>query len=380
MLQSIEVRWPDLRERVATLITPERVYRYLQCIGDVYAPSQTVPWTRGPVVERLLHEDGLLGLPTVHYSSNYRGTGNPALLLGGDLPDKQVWLMSHLDTVSYLVEPPVRGLYPLTHVCYHLASGERRGLALEFCQGRGMVPVARGVITSRAERIEFRPDHPVELRAGHRVVFESQMQWDRSTGIVEGLLDDAGGAAACLVAAGVLAHYPVEVLVSLADEEEAPPGAGNQTFSRGGKRLTQHFAAPQLAVVVDSHVTGDPAHAEPRDFRMGDGASFTEKASGARGGFVSPPLMALQRCLAAELGAAGLVVLRENAGGYVPRSECVNAIERTPNIIVTGFLNENRHFDSGPPRGHIGDLTNVARALVYYTLLIGTPEWTQLFG
>jgi putative aminopeptidase FrvX len=240
-----------------------------------------------------------------------------------------------------------------------------------------MVPVATGSIATRSGRIVFRPDQPVQLRPGHRVVFQAECTWDERSGFVEGHLDDAAGAAACLLAAAVLAHYPVEVLVSLADEEEAPAGAGNQTLSRGGKRLLQHFAAPELAVVVDSHVVGDPQHAEPRDFRMGDGASFSEKASRTRGGVVTPPLMELQRRLAAELASDGSVSLRENVGGYVPRSECVNAMERTPNVALVGFLNQNRHFDFGPPRAHIADIVHLARALVYYTLMVSTPEWVE---
>lgn len=232
----------------------------MACIADTHAPSQTVPWTRVPVIERLLREDGVLGRSGVFYSANYGGSGSAALLLGEDPHKKRVWLMSHLDVVSHLVEPETDGEYPLTPYCFRLATGDRPGVALEFRPGQGMVPIMTGTIVTAGDQVRFRPERPGELRAGHRVVCAGQTRWDRATGIVEGSLDSAAGATACLLAAAVLAHDPVEVLVSLADEEEAAGGAGNQTLSRGGKRLTHLFAAPDLAVVVDSHLLGRTAN------------------------------------------------------------------------------------------------------------------------
>lgn len=52
-----------LFDRMATGITLDRAHHFLSALEAVPTPSQTARWTRAPVVESLLREDGLLAQP-----------------------------------------------------------------------------------------------------------------------------------------------------------------------------------------------------------------------------------------------------------------------------------------------------------------------------
>jgi hypothetical protein len=183
---------------------------------------------------------------------------------------------------------------------------------------------------------------------------------------------------ALLLAAAVLRHYPVEVMIGLTDEEEGPPGDATQSFCKGGRRLVRFFEPPDLAIVSDVHESEAMMHGPgPRDLYPGDGAVFAERSSGGRGTATPPHLYQVQQALATAVGRRG-TRLRENWGGYVSRSEDVNATIMTPNIGLMGILCSNRHLALDVPRANLNDVIDLARAVASYTLLVHSDLWQHI--
>ncbi len=375
-------QFPNLWGQLDREITADRALRYLEALETVHGPSQTVRWTRALVVERLLAADGLLGAPGVTWVRNYESSGNATLLLGSAARAKRVWLLAHLDQISYLVEPGVGPLYDLMPLCYHMQRvGGRPGVALAFdLATRQLVVTARGEIQVRDGRVRFALAEGGPIGPGHRVVYDSQLNHDAASGRITGYLDDSVGCVALLLAAAVLRAYPVEVFIGLTDEEEGPPSDGSQAFARGGRRLLRYFDAPELVIVSDSHEgRAMERGGGPEGLVPGDGAVFVERSSAGRGAPTPPHLYALQQQLAAALATRG-IRLRENRGGYVARSEDVNAAALTPNIALLGFLAHDRHYAADVPTAHLADVLDLARAVACFALLAHTTLWDELLG
>jgi hypothetical protein len=373
---------PDLFPRLDQEITAERAHRYLAALESIPTPSQTAQWTRVPVVERLLRDDGVLAAPGVAWHRNIQSSGNATLTLGASRRAKRVWLLAHLDQISYLLDPGADGVYPLVPLCFHMQqSGRRPALALGHDLASGSLAVrARGDIVVDGPAITFHPHDGGPLGPGLRVVYESRLDWDRASGELTGYLDDSVACIAMLLAAAVLRHYPVEVLMGLTDEEEGAPGDANQSFCRGGRRLVRFFEPPDLAIVSDVHESVAMLRGPgPRDLHPGDGAVFAERSSSGRGTATPPHLYAFQQAMAAAVGDRG-IRLRENWGGYVSRSEDINATIMTPNIALIGFLCSNRHYATDGPRAHMDDLLHLARVFVCYTLLVHSDLWRRTMG
>jgi hypothetical protein len=371
-----------LFDRVAAGITLDRAHHYLSALESVPTPSQTARWTRAPVLESLLREDGLLAQPRVAWYRDIEGSGNAALLLGRKPRRKRVWLLAHLDQISYLVDPGDGERYPLIPLCYHMQqAGQRPGIALVHDLGQGALVVrARGVIEVEGPSVSFVVHEGGPLRPGTRVVYDSQLSWDQETNDLGGYLDDSLACTAMLLAAGVLRHYPVEVLFGFTDEEEGPPGDANQSFGRGGRRLMDLLERPELAIVSDVHESEAMIHGPgPRDLHPGDGAVFAERSSNGRGSVTPPHLYAVQQHLAVALGQRG-TRLHENWGGYVSRSEDINAVSVTPNVALFGVLCSNRHFALDRPAANLEDVLDLAKAFVAYTLLAHSDLWPRLTG
>ncbi|MGH2618037.1 MAG: hypothetical protein ACRDJC_22645 [Thermomicrobiales bacterium] len=381
MQQTLDER-PGLFDRMATWITLDRAHRYLAALESVSAPSQTVRWTRAPVVESLLREDGLLDAPRVVWHRDLAGSGNAALLLGRDPHRKRVWLLGHLDQISYLVDPGEGDRYPLMPLCYHMQQEGRRpavALAHNLRQG-ALVVQARGVIAVENSSVFFVVREGGPLGPGTRVVYDSRLTWDSESNELTGYLDDSLACTAMLLAAGVLRHYAVEALFGFTDEEEGPPGDANQSFGRGGRRLLDLFARPELAIASDVHesqrMTRGPG---PRDLQPGDGAVFAERSSNGRGSVTPPHLYALQQHLAAALSQRD-IRLHENWGGYVARSEDINAVAVTPNVALLGVLCSNRHYALDRPAANLADVLDLAKSFVAYSLLVDSALWRELIG
>lgn len=370
---------PDLQARLDE-ITPDRAFSILSRLEAVPTPSQTAQWARIPVVEDLLAEAGMLDRAGIDWHPDFQRTGNAALLLGGEPVAKKVWLLAHLDQISYLVEPGIDSSYPLLPLCYHMQQDPRRpamALAPDFATGRLEVQ-SRGDIVVDGPAIRFEPGDGRRLLPGMRVVYDHPLEWQPNDGRLSGYLDDSVCCTAILLAADVLRHYPVEVMIGLTDEEEGPPGDATQSFCKGGRRLVRFFESPDLAIVSDVHESEAMMHGPgPRDLYPGDGAIFAERSSGGRGTATPPHLYMVQRELAKAVGQRG-TSLRENWGGYVSRSEDVNATIMTPNIALMGVLCSNRHVALDVPRANLNDVIALARTIVSYTLLVHSDLWQAI--
>jgi len=369
---------PEIFERLKKEITPESLYQYLKPIADTHAPSQSTAWTRAKVIEGLLGSE-FLSRQNVTFIRNFENTGNTVLMLGNDQRKKKVWLLAHLDMITYLIEPEENGAFPLTPICYHLMEpGEREAVALGFnISNSSYEIVTHGVIRveDREMKPSFIPNDAVPLHPGMRVCFHSELSWDRDTGVVRGSLDDAGGVAALIRAAVFLADYDIELLLGLTDEEEGKAGLGSQTICRGGARLPRYFDQPELVIASDIHEAAEMYGGKgPDNFGLGDGASFAEKSAHGVGEITPPHLYELKRKLAEELDMVG-IRLRENLGGYLSRTEGINAMYRTPNISLMGFLGENRHFQRDVESANISDLVDLSKAIVCFAFLTTTQLW-----
>lgn len=363
-------RYPDLFERMEEVITPQRAFAWFKRLADTYAPSLTVSYTRGPVVERLLGEHGFDEGGPLRFHSNYLGTGNVAIELGRN-PCKPIWLMAHLDICSYLTRERRGNRYRLTPFCEpRKGAGSRAAVALAYSsQERALREVAQGLIVVEEGRIFFETE-VTDLPPWTRVVYSSQAELDEDSNLVYGYVDNAFGCTALLLSSLVLSSYEADVLVVLTDEEEGVVATGNRAFSRGSARLFNRISRgnlPNLVLVSDMHeeiAALEEGHLDVIPF--GQGALFAGAASEARGGVTPPPLLEFQRELAAFLAQKG-ISLRENPG-YLSRSDCVSAMMYTPNVALVGYPGAYSHF-ADTPRAHLGDLVDLAKSLVVYALV-----------
>ena len=213
----------------------------------------------------------------------------------------------------------------------------------------------------------------IELRPGDRVAPFSSFNDLEQGGLFTGLMDNAGGVAALAVAAPVLAEAGVEAMLAFPDEEEGPVGAGNQTMCRGSSRIAGLLPPPKLAIVADVQQGGGDPDADTRGgvenaTRLGAGAVLSEFSSLARGAVTPFGLYGLARRMADVIAGFGVRV-QESNNAYSSRSDDVSVMMRTPNVLLLGYPGFNRHFDRGLPRAHLGDVTNLAKAVVYASVL-----------
>jgi hypothetical protein len=376
--------YPGLFDRLERLITPERAFACFKLIADTYAPTLTVRYTRGPVIKALLDEaksQGWCG-PNVTFRRNYLSTGNVALEFGTQ-PRKPVWAMAHLDIISFLTGSRQGNRYKVTPFCEpRQSNGVREALALAFsAETGGLVELARGRLISEDNgKSNFFETGTPDLPLATRVVYASEAEWDRASGMVYGTVDDAFGCAALVMAAMALSHYSAEALIILTDEEEGVVAPGNRAFSRASTRLLNRIAPerlPDLITITDLHE--DVADLFAGNFntgRFGQGALFAAFASGAKGGVTPPHLLSFQRELAGYLGEHH-ISLQENPG-YVSRSDCVSAMLATPNVSLIGFPGAYSHF-ADTPRAHISDLVSLAKVMAVYILVAQHAAWRELY-
>ena len=365
-----------LQPLVDSHITVERVRHYVASISAVASPSTTASFLRGPILRELLQETKALENGNLHFRLNYEKTGNSIILTGTKNIRKKLWYIAHLDTVSYLVQSKQQSRYPLVPFCHHMIeNGKRYAVAYRFIPSNSRYEiVARGCLESEDSHPFFRPESgDLNLKPGDRIVFATSYQEDRLTGNFTAHIDNAGGVAALLAAAPVLAAAKVEALLAFPDEEEGPPGSGNQMIGRGSTRILNLLPVPELVVVSDVQQTGGDSPPNTPDgggdgAKLGEGAVLTEFSSLTRGAVTPPHLYALAVEFVAALQKFGVNVQISN-NSYTSRSDDVSAMLKTPNVLLLGFPGFNRHFDLGEPTANIYDLVNLAKAIVYFAAL-----------
>jgi hypothetical protein len=366
-----------LRPGVDRHVTSERVLRYLSVLVDTPAPSTAAGAMRVPVLNRLLAADGAFDTGRLRLDPDFGGVGSPVIFTGGAGVEKPFWAFAHLDTISYLVQPDQNGRVPLVPYCVHLMhDGECPANAYRYdYESNRYRVVAEGRIESTAGSPFFRSaSRGVQLMPGDRVAPFSSFTDLEQGGLFTGLLDNAGGVAALAVAAPVLAEAGVEAMLAFPDEEEGPVGAGNQTMCRGSARMVALLPPPKLAIVADVQQGGggdpdaDTRGGVENSARLGRGAVLSEFSSLARGAVTPFGLYGLARRMADVIAGFGVRV-QESNNAYSSRSDDVSVMMRTPNLLLLGYPGFNRHFDRGLPRAHLDDVTNLAKAVVYASVL-----------
>jgi hypothetical protein len=374
---SLEAALSALRPRVDRHVTPDRVRRYLSALVDAPAPSTAAGAMRVPVLKGLLAADGALDTGDLRLDPDFGGVGSPVIFTGGGGSEKPFWAFAHLDTISYLVQPGQGGRVPLVPYCVHLMQDGCECLANAYrydVDSNLYRVVAEGRIESSAGSPFFRSaKEDAPLRPGDRVAPFSPFLDLQQGGLFTGLLDNAGGVAALAVAAPVLAEAGVEAMLAFPDEEEGPVGAGNQTMCRGSARIASLLPPPKLAIITDVQQGGGDPDADTRggvenSTRLGGGAVLSEFSSLARGAVMPFGLYGLAQRMT-EIIAGFDVRVQESNNAYSSRSDDVSVMMRTANVLLLGYPGFNRHFDRGLPRAHLGDVTNLAKAIVYASVL-----------
>lgn len=360
-LDECEELWRLCDERITVVAAHE----LLSLVANTPAPSGASSLTRGLQVRTWCEKDGLLGEGAQFQLDAYR-TGCDLLRWG----QGGIRLLAHLDEVSYLVEGAsgVTGRWWVAPYCYHLAEVAAPARAVRFTADGAWTVVAWGHVTVHDGRHVFESTDAVELAPGDRVSLASDVKGD-VTGRVTGSLDNAAGVTAALLAATVLSRLGVPFSLALTDEEEGPSGAASQTIARGAARLFRHLGDAPLTVAIDIHGVPDREAASVDGHRSSWGASLAEFSSHGRGSVAPPQLYAGVAELLCDLGDRGVVV-RQNVGGYVPRSDDVVAMTHGNRVVVLGYPGVNRHFDRGLPAAHLGDLVHLARALVVLAVAV----------
>lgn len=189
-----------------------------------------------------------------------------------------------------------------------------------------------------------------------------------------GHFDNAGGVCALAVAAPLLAEAGINALFAFPDEEEGPTGSGNQIMGRGGSRIIDQLAPPDLAIIADMQQAGIPLNAEEmtsepeNSVRIGEGAVLSEFSSLARGAVTPPSLYALAQHFIDLLPGLGTKV-QESNNIYTSRSDDISVMLKTPNILLLGFPGINRHFDLASPQAALSDIVDLSKVLVYAAML-----------
>lgn len=349
---------PPVTGLAAELLSRKRLLDVLRPVADTPAPSGASSMTRGAVVESWFDQE-----LAPHGAVMQRDVGRSGC-------DVIRWgsggmrMLAHLDEVSYLVDGRVGsdGTWPLAPYCYHLAEEPAPARAVRFDAEGAWTVTGSGRVITRGRSVHFDPDGAVGLEPGDRVCLASPLSTDPATGLVTGSLDNAAGVAAGLMAASVLARARIPFELVLTDEEEGPSGSSSQTISRGAMRYFNGAPDAPLHVVIDIHGVPHDDAAAVEGHRVPWGASFAEFSSHGRGSVAPPQLYAAALATLRDSPVSGRV--RQNVGGYVPRSDDVVAMTRSNRVLILGYPGINRHFDRGLPTANAEDLVDLARALV----------------
>ena len=369
--------YPHLMETLDRIVTGAAFFSIFQQLSDNYSPTLTVSRVQGPLVEQII-ATGAGNHSRLLVDRNTRRSGSITVKVGSGYAP--IWLSAHSDICSYLTGRWDGSGYPVTPFCMHRArSGRRAAMALAEPCGEGPLErlIEGTMVTLESGQVRFEcADQNLPLST--RIVHHCAAAWDRNTDQLTGFLDNQAGSTAMLLAAQVLSHYDVNVLLLLNDEEEGPVDMGNQGFSRAANRLfhrTPIDELPNYVVVTDGHSQEVALKGGDRS-AFGSGASFSGLSSMARGAVTPPQLLAFTRELAGWLATQG-IALRETAS-YVGRSDDISAMQFTPNVSIIGYPNTYSHFEE-QPLSHMNDLLQLTKTLVILALIAQDTDWQKSY-
>lgn len=235
-----------------SVFTKNNVRDTLEKIANVLAPSQTVMATRAPVVEGLISG---YDLPNAQFDPDYLGTGNA--MFSSKSTEPRILFIAHLDQISYLVDEKVSDRdWRLLPYCKHLSQIEVPAKALRYnLDTERYEESAAGIIYSEGTVENLTPYFRARegsLESGDRVVYEWPVQIEGD--LAKGNIDNAAGAAACLVAGSALFKaFPKSNVGFVFSDEEEGPSDNPMFFARGVRRLMNKMATPDVCIIIDGH-------------------------------------------------------------------------------------------------------------------------------
>lgn len=363
----IKMKYEQFLEKyqaVDAVFTKENIRETLEKIANVLAPSQSVMATRAPVVEQLI--DGY-NLSNVQFDPDYLGTGNG--MFSSKTAEPRVLFIAHLDQISYLVDEKVsENVWRLLPYCKHLSQIEVPAKALRYdLENEEFVESAAGILYSEGTGKGLTPYFRASegaLESGDRIVYEWPVQVEGD--LAKGNIDNAAGAAACLVAGSALFKaFPDSNVGFVFSDEEEGPSDNPMFFARGVRRLMNKIPAPDVCIIIDGH--GGRGGKD-----IGKGTFFTEKTADGQATVTPPPLFRKIKSLASDLRPLGIDMFEDQ--GRVSRSDDIPCLSVTPNVISIGYPSVNRHHDQGPPMVSLGDLENLAKAIFWIGMTLGSND------
>lgn len=360
VLDAIDESYPGFLSLVFDVAAGHTIFKTFQTVADMPAPSQTASFTRGNVIEEILTERELLddGTAGAVYVKNAFDSGSDILERG----EGGIRLVAHMDEISYVIAGEPRGnAWPLIPFCYHLANGPRRARVVRYAECAGYHVLCEGEIRDEGGLCFFSEDD-VTLLPGDRVVLNYPAGIDASNSRITGHVDNAAGVACALVAAEILCKTGIPFSVVFTDEEEGPAGQSSQTISRGAARVYPHLSPAPMDVVIDVHGLSDEDLRQSESHKRRWGASLAEFSSHARGSVTPPHVYVTLREVAKALRSHDVMV-RQNVGGYVSRSDDVTAMMHSSRVAILGYPGINRHLDDGLAAVNLTDLRDLTIAL-----------------
>lgn len=105
---------------------------------------------------------------------------------------------------------------------------------------------------------------------------------------------------------------------------------------------------------------------------IGQGTFFTEKTADGQATVTPPVLFQKIKALANHLRSLGIDMFEDS--GRVSRSDDIPCLAVTPNVISIGYPSVNRHHDQGPPMVSLNDLENLAKAIFWIGMTLGSND------
>ena len=370
--------YPDIWSRIDDIATDENYFEIFKALSDNYSPTLTVSRVQGELVKKLLSESLGQGC-SVQVDPSLRRSGSVGITLGRE--PAPVWFTGHADICSYLtgeysLDEHGVGRYALAPFCVPRAEpGRRAAVALGSpTDGGPLKRLAEGEMVTLADGATIFETTVADLPHFTRVVYDIDASWNREKDEIYGYIDNHGTCAALILAARILSHYPVNVLMILNDEEEGPVDRGNQGFSRAMLRLLNRTPLAELPEGIfnaDLHQQETLLDAG-RPSQFGAGALFAGMSSNARGAVVPPQLVDFSRELSAVLAPKGIDLAENKA--YVSRSDDISAMQFTQAVMLFGFAGTSSHFD-GTPTMRCSDMVHLTKVLVIYALIAQDETW-----